>query len=147
MDHYSNYQQLQTLLRDPKFQPYLNLAKKVLFYSSHYLIILLQTMQTFVSKHPYISEWIGYCFSLYMVYLTVKRTIRFIKSSLYLILIILALWIWQRGASQTLLMDIPYVVDRMRQFMHQLPRNPAHPLYFELAAPFIEIYDAVRSLF
>lgn len=147
MERYSDYQKLQQLLNDPKYVPYVNVAKKAVYYLSYYLILILQTIHAFVIRHPRISDWLGYIFSLYMSYLTIRRVIRLLKSSIYVILAVAGLWVWQRGVSQVVLMDLPFLIDRLKTYAYQIPRN-SNAFFFEDAyAPVVDMYQALQSLF
>ncbi|CAG99233.1 Apq12p [Kluyveromyces lactis] len=149
MNSYQEYQRLQHLLSDPKYQPYVNLAKKLTYYASYYLIWALQTVHSLVSRYPQVSDWLGYLFSLYMAYLTIKRAIRVVKSSSYVILVVFGLYVWQRGVSQVILMDLPYLADRLKQYVHNLPRD-AHgngSFLKDVYAPFYDLYNSLQALF
>lgn len=149
MDHYEEFQKLQELLNDPKYKPFINVAKKVVHYTSVYLIWALQTIQSIVLRYPQISDWLGYLFSLYMVYQTLKRTVRMVRSSGYLIFLLLGIYVWRRGISQVVLMDMPYLIDRLKKYVKNLPNDSkAHRTFAQdISSPVLELYYAIQDLF
>ncbi|CDO94293.1 unnamed protein product [Kluyveromyces dobzhanskii CBS 2104] len=149
MDRYQDYQRLQHLLSDPKYQPYVNFGKKVIYHASYYLIWLLQTVHSLVSKYPQISDWLGYLFTLYVAYLSFKRAYSIIRSSGYVILLAFGLYVWQRGATKVIMMDLPFLVDRIKTYVQNLPRDSYGNRSFvkDMYLPLYDLYNSLQGLF